>query len=564
MGLDITQENLANAGASATVDAAVPATGMPEVPAAPIDPNASSATSLTQDLESAGDYPAVLPEAKPLTGMEAIGTPGMPEIIKTAEARAAEVATNKAEENIKKPSFWNKFNKINPFSTSVTKLDGTPITSATPDHLTTNANGALETPPVTNLNGATADGPAVTKEFGDTSNNNYAGLSTPDAMAAGAAIGVPFQNSIPQPEVPTEIVAGNAPSLGSATPIVEADTLSTTGEAVSELPAAEVVAAPAAVADEPEAPAEFQPSADAAPADEVGALPPAPTAENDMEVADAIQPAVPEPTAEEPAAEEVTEEALPVGLSADANTNQVDAGPGAGANGVAAPTDWSVNADIHPDASKLPNLDPTTNNEEAVTPEEKLPTNDVLGEAIADGAAAAAERPPFSAEALNQPAEGTVGHDLAIETIAQAPLNSATEAETPVEVIGGIADTPSAAIVDRAVEPAAPAVVVPVTPMSSGVGMVDNESTLATGMPEPLSTTAQNDILNAAEKGFNNSPLPEPAAPLGSAVDQAVDVVTQTGFGAQPPTASTTESSIATPEPTLAGVSSVNGADGTS
>ena len=67
--MDIQTESPNSTSSVPTVDAVVPA-----------DPN-ERPTTLTQDLEKAGDYPA---EIKPLTGMEAIGTPQMPEILATA------------------------------------------------------------------------------------------------------------------------------------------------------------------------------------------------------------------------------------------------------------------------------------------------------------------------------------------------------------------------------------------------------------------------------------------------------------------------------------------------
>ena len=139
-------------------------------------------------------------------------------------------------------------------------------------------------------------------------------------------------------------------------------------------------------------------------------------------------------------------------------------------------------------------------------------------------------------------------------------------------------------ISDSSIEPTAPILstpgsMSPTNPLdasnsiSSGVGMVDSASALSTGMPEPtpLSAKAENDILDAAEKSWNNPPPAEQVAtPAVSVVDQAANVVVGTGFGSENQNASTAGSievpdnaslSGEMPEPVLAGASSATGPD---
>ncbi len=457
--------------------------------------DAAPATTLTQDMEADGQHPAVLPEAKPLTGLEAVGTPQMPEILATANTKAAEVAAQKTAPQ--EPGRFHKILGALGLRASVTTETVTP--QPTPDHLTTTPNGTLETPPVANLNGATADGPAVTRDFSTPAANNYAGLSTPDAMAAGAATGVPFQNSIPSPEnggmvastpASAEVVATPAPSLGTTqpevvpAPVVEAaaTTLTQDMENAGEHPAV-------LETDAPETPAVFTPSADVAPAEEVSALPEAPAAAIPVEglgdpsktAATSVETTpVVEPGTEEVATEDAPAEELPVGQSADANAEAVHAGPGAVADGTMAPPDWSVDGTAsHPDA-------PVVSGDAAVD-------GDALGQAMADGAAVAAERPPFSAAALAEPSDQTaeVGHDIPIETGSET------------STVGEIADDAAPVANDVDNEPTAPTVAVPgtmsptnpvlPTPLATEAGIVDDTASLSAGLPTTPPTPEASD-----------------------------------------------------------------------
>jgi hypothetical protein len=400
-----------------------------------------------------------------------------------------------------------------------------------PDHLIPTGNGTLQTPDVANLNGATADGASAPKfeaPTATTPENNYAGLSTPDATAAGVATGVPFQNSISSPEnggvvasspAPAEVVASDAPSLGTSQPeVVPQPPVEPMAEA--EEPAAE----PVAQVTTEDKPAEFTPSATAEPAQEESTLPDAPTTTSVESVADVTTTPVASVPAVEPVAETHVEEPEAPIQSADANDEAVHAGPGAVADGMQAPPDWSVDGTAsHPDA-------PVVSGDAAVD-------GDALGKAMADGAAAAADKPPFSADALNA-ANGSmgnqteeVGHDIPIETGSE-PTDPAI---------------------------ASPGEMSPVNPSiaPSGIGMVSDSSALDAGLPAhdaeaaaavaeassivsgttdpaPLNATAENDVLSSAQKAWEAPASVTPEPVVGSAVDQTNAVVANTGFGNTP------------------------------
>ncbi len=460
------------------VDGVVPPSSATEASvAAPSDPNAQS-TTLTQDMEAAGEHPAVL------TGLEPVGTPQTPEIIATHNAMVEE----KKDVQNQPPMVEQRrglFGKVIGGA-----LEGMGLKSrkpevaavaTPPDHLTQTANGTLETPPVANLNGATADGPSVTRDFGTTPDSNYAGLSTQDATAAGVATGVPFQNSIPSPEnggmvgstqAPAEVVASDAPSLGTPQPeVVPQPPVEPMAEA--EEPAAE----PVAQVTTEDKPAEFTPSATAEPTQEESTLPDAPTTTSVESVADAKGNPVASVPAVEPVAETHVEEPETPIQSADANDEAVHAGPGAVADGMQAPPDWSVNADIHPDADKLPTLGT------AMAGGDSAVDGDALGQAMADGAAAAADKPPFTSEALNSSEE--VGHDIPIETGSEPATT------------GEVADT-AVATADTDVDPTAPVTATPggMSPVNpsiapSGIGMVSDSSALDAGLPPSSTATGQ-------------------------------------------------------------------------
>lgn len=461
------------------VDGVVPPSSATEASvAAPSDPNAQS-TTLTQDMEAAGEHPAVL------TGLEPVGTPQTPEIIATHNAMVEE----KKDVQNQPPMVEQRrglFGKVIGGA-----LEGMGLKSrkpevaavaTPPDHLTQTANGTLETPPVANLNGATADGPSVTRDFGTTPDSNYAGLSTQDATAAGVATGVPFQNSIPSPEnggmvgstqAPAEVVASDAPSLGTPQPeVVPQPPVEPMAEA--EEPAAE----PVAQVTTEDKPAEFTPSATAEPAQEESTLPDAPTTTSVESVADAKGNPVASVPAVEPVAETHVEEPETPIQSADANDEAVHAGPGAVADGMQAPPDWSVDVTAsHPDA-------PVVSGDAAVD-------GDVLGKAMADGAAAAADKPPFSADALNS-ANGSIGNQTE-EVGHDIPIETGSEPATTGEVADAAVATADTDVDPTAPVTATPVGMSPVNPFSapSGIGMVSDSSALDAGLPPSSTATGQ-------------------------------------------------------------------------
>ncbi len=492
--MDIQAESPNNTSSAPVVDAIVPPAGVEDVQStAPANP----AT-----------------EAKPLTGMEAIGTPQMPEILATAQTKASEVADAKKEPQTSKPNPIKRIFGAMGFGGGTSA----PVAAAatTPDHLTQTPDGTLQTPAVP--------------------------LVSPDAAAAvNQTTGVSFQNSIPSPEnsvtaspteqpAPTEIVASDAPSLGTSQPEVApqpteavtpepatATTLTQDMENAGEHPAVlETVA--------PETPAVFTPSADVTPAEEVSTLPETPTAaavSSDVPVAampfEGLEDPTPKP-AETPIAEPQAEtpdeekpEELPVGQSAVANDEAVHAGPGAVTNGAPAPTDWSVNADLHLDAPIVPGHE------------------DALGQAMADGVTAASERPPFSAAALNEPAGQTeeVGHDIPIETGSEPATGEAAD------VVAASADTD--------VEPTAPVVAVPggmspINPIATatGPGVVDDAGSLDAGLPQtpkmevvPNSTDVNN-VIAFPGSGNQTSAEATPVALAGEAPSNVTSFPTTT------------------------------------
>ncbi len=491
-------------------------------------PNATSSapvvdtatTTLSQNMEADGQHPATLPEIKPLTGMEAIGTPQMPEILATAQTKATEVANAKNETQTPKPNPIKRIFGAMGFGGG--SSTPTPAVASTPDHLTQTPNGTLETPAVPLV---TADAAAAVNQ----TTTNYAGLSTPDATVVGT---VSPENGVTASPVeqpaPTEVVASDAPSLGTPQPeVTEEPVQAVTPEPVTDME--DAGEHPATLqTEEPETPAVFTPSADAMPAEETSSLPEAPAAVASSETPVAGMPAegledpirTSEPTEETPVVETPTEvspaeetpaEELPVGQSADANAEAVHAGPGAVTNGAPAPTDWSVNADLHPDAPIVPGQE------------------DTLGQAMADGAAVASERPPFSTAALAEPAATTseVGHDIPIETGSETTT------------VGEIADDAAPVALDVDNEPTAPTVAVPggMTPTNpTGPGVVNDSSSLDAGLPasSPASPTLEvvpnsSEINNViAFPGTNNAASSEatPVAPPVTAVGETPTNIT--------------------------------------
>ncbi len=449
------------------VDGVVPPSSAAEASvAAPSDPNAQS-TTLTQDMEATGEHPAVL------TGLEPVGTPQTPEIIATHNAMVEEkkdVQNQPPVTEQRRGLFGKVIGGALEGMGLKSKKPEVAAVATPPDHLIPTGNGTLQTPDVANLNGATADGASAPKfeaPTATTPENNYAGLSTPDATAAGVATGVPFQNSISSPEnggvvasspAPAEVVASDAPSLGTSQPeVVPQPPVEPMAEAE------ESIAEPVAQVTTEDKPAEFTPSATAEPAQEESTLPDAPTTTPVESVADVTTTPVASVPAVEPVAETHVEEPEAPIQSADANDEAVHAGPGAVADGMQAPPDWSVDGTAsHPDA-------PVVSGDAAVD-------GDALGKAMADGAAAAADKPPFTTEALNSSEE--VGHDIPIET--------GSEPATTGEVADAAVATANTDVDPTAPVTAVPGGMSPTDPNASatGPGMVDGSSPLAAGLPQ--------------------------------------------------------------------------------
>ena len=282
------------------------------------------------------------------------------------------------------------------------------------------------------------------------------------------------------------------------------------------------------------------------PAEEESTLPEAPAAAANSETPVAAMPvegledpirSIPTSTEEPPAvetpAEEVTPEdatteELPVGQSADANAEAVHAGPGAVTNGAPAPTDWSVNADLHPDAPVVPGQD------------------EALGQAMADGAAAAAERPPFSTAALAEPTvpAAEVGHDIPIETGSET------------KNVGEIADDSATVASDVDNEPTAPTIATPggmtptdptlptpiregvdVAAMATGAGMVNDTASLDAGLPQTQrpevvpNSTEVNNVVSFSGGNQATAEAAPVAAPIATAAEAPSNV---TAFPATP------------------------------
>mgnify|MGYP001229690269 CR=1 FL=1 len=505
---------------------------------APVVDAVAQPTTLTQDMEADGQHPATLPEVKPLTGMEAIGTPQMPEILATAQTKATQVADAKNETQTPKPNLFKKAFGLMGFGGGSTPA---PAVASTPDHLTQTPNGTLETPAVPLV---TADAAAAVNQ----TTTNYAGLSTPDATAVGTAS--PENTGVTTP-APVEVVASDAPSLGTSQPEVAPQPT----EAVTTEPATATTLTqdmenagehPAVLESEtPETPPVFTPSADVTPAEEESTLPEAPAAAANSETPVAAMPVegledpirTSEPAEETPVVETPTEvspaeetpaEELPVGQSADANAEAVHAGPGAVTNGAPAPTDWSVNADLHPDAPVVPGQD------------------EALGQAMADGAAAAAERPPFSTAALAEPTvpAAEVGHDIPIETGSET------------KNVGEIADDSATVASDVDNEPTAPTIATPggmtptdptlptpiregvdVAAMATGAGMVNDTASLDAGLPQTQrpevvpNSTEVNNVVSFSGGNQATAEAAPVAAPIATAAEASSNV---TAFPATP------------------------------